>query len=109
MIEGLIAERADVARAAARFHATLAAGIVDIARRIGERRVALTGGCFQNRRLTELVVDYQVLVTLQEVVRLGEWKVTVEAPTIPVPYAQVVDDPLDQGPRRLRGHPAAPG
>ena len=27
----------------------------------------------------------------------GEWKVTVEVPLIPVPYAQVMDDPLDQG------------
>jgi hypothetical protein len=28
---------------------------------------------------------------------MGEWKVTVEAPSIPVPYAHVLDDPLDQG------------
>jgi hypothetical protein len=27
----------------------------------------------------------------------GEWKVTLEAPTISIPYAQVMDDPLDQG------------
>jgi hypothetical protein len=27
----------------------------------------------------------------------GEWKVTVEAPAISVPYAQVMDDPLDRG------------
>ena len=27
----------------------------------------------------------------------GEWKVTVESPSIAVPYAQVMDDPLDQG------------
>ncbi len=37
---------------AARFHNTLAKAIVELARRIGEPRVALTGGCFQNRRLT---------------------------------------------------------
>jgi len=41
---------------AARFHATLAAMIVDAARRAGIERVALSGGCFQNRLLTELSV-----------------------------------------------------
>ena len=38
---------------AARIHATLAATIVATAKRVGERRVVLSGGCFQNRRLTE--------------------------------------------------------
>jgi hydrogenase maturation protein HypF len=38
-------------RIAARFHEGLAAGIVAMARRVGEAAVALTGGCFQNRRL----------------------------------------------------------
>ncbi|HYB78917.1 MAG TPA: carbamoyltransferase HypF [Thermoplasmata archaeon] len=57
IVSGLIEERSDVRRAAARFHVTLASGIVDIARRLGERRVALTGGCFQNRHLTELTLD----------------------------------------------------
>ncbi len=37
----------------ARFHNALAAAIVRVARRIGEPRVALTGGCFQNRLLSE--------------------------------------------------------
>ena len=37
---------------AARFHNALAGAIVDLARRIGEPRVALSGGCFQNRLLT---------------------------------------------------------
>ena len=41
---------------AARFHRMLAEVIVAVAERIGERRVVLTGGCFQNRRLTELAV-----------------------------------------------------
>jgi hydrogenase maturation protein HypF len=36
-----------------RFHDGLAAAIVALARAGGERRVALTGGCFQNVRLTE--------------------------------------------------------
>jgi hydrogenase maturation protein HypF len=57
MIEALLAERLDVGRAAARFHATLATALVDLARRVGEPRVVLTGGCFQNRLLTELTLD----------------------------------------------------
>jgi hydrogenase maturation protein HypF len=39
-------------RIAARFHATLAAAGSAIAARAGAEVVALTGGCFQNRRLT---------------------------------------------------------
>lgn len=35
-----------------RFHLGLTASIVAVARRVGEKTVALTGGCFQNRRLT---------------------------------------------------------
>ncbi len=38
---------------AARFHNTLAEMIVAIARRAGEARVVLTGGCFQNQYLAE--------------------------------------------------------
>lgn len=41
---------------ATRFHNTLAEIIVDVARRVGETRVILTGGCFQNRYLTEVAV-----------------------------------------------------
>jgi hydrogenase maturation protein HypF len=37
----------------ARFHRTLVEAIVAVAARVGERRVVLTGGCFQNRLLTE--------------------------------------------------------
>lgn len=37
-----------VDRIAARFHNTLTEAIAAVARRVGERRVALTGGCFQN-------------------------------------------------------------
>ncbi len=39
---------------AARFHAALAGGIAAVAAHLGARRVALTGGCFQNKLLTEL-------------------------------------------------------
>jgi hydrogenase maturation protein HypF len=38
------------------FHEALASGILAVARRVGEERVVLTGGCFQNRRLTERAV-----------------------------------------------------
>jgi hydrogenase maturation protein HypF len=37
----------------AKFHNTLAEAIIEVARRVGERKVALTGGVFQNRYLTE--------------------------------------------------------
>jgi len=39
-----------------RFHNTLAVAIVEVAERIGQKRVVLTGGCFQNRILTERTV-----------------------------------------------------
>jgi len=41
---------------AARFHNGLVEAIVEVARRVGEPRVVLTGGCFQNRYLTERAV-----------------------------------------------------
>ncbi len=40
-------------KAAARFHNTLSEIIVDIARQVGEEKVLLTGGCFQNKQLLE--------------------------------------------------------
>jgi hydrogenase maturation protein HypF len=51
--------RADVESAviAARFHNTLAAIVVDVAHRVDVPNVLLTGGCFQNRYLTERVVQ----------------------------------------------------
>ena len=39
-----------------RFHATLVAAVVDIATRVNASTVALSGGFFQNRRLTDLCV-----------------------------------------------------
>jgi hydrogenase maturation protein HypF len=42
---------------AAKFHNTLAAIVLEVAGRVGEPRVVLTGGCFQNRYLTEHVVQ----------------------------------------------------
>ena len=38
------------------FHQALADAIVDVAHHVGEPKVVLTGGCFQNRLLTELAV-----------------------------------------------------
>jgi hydrogenase maturation protein HypF len=46
----------DPSKAAARFHNTLADAIVKVARQAGESRVVLSGGCFQNRYLTERAV-----------------------------------------------------
>jgi hydrogenase maturation protein HypF len=57
MIEAMLAEPGDSpAAVSARFHATLARIIVDIARREGEPRVVLTGGCFQNAVLLERTI-----------------------------------------------------
>jgi hydrogenase maturation protein HypF len=39
---------------AAQFHSALADGILAVAQHAGTRRVALSGGCFQNKLLTEL-------------------------------------------------------
>jgi hydrogenase maturation protein HypF len=50
------ASRVPLQEIAARFHGTLAAIIVAVAQACNEKRVALTGGCFQNRVLTELAV-----------------------------------------------------
>jgi hydrogenase maturation protein HypF len=41
----------------AKFHNALAESIVAVARQVGELRVVLSGGCFQNKYLTERVVD----------------------------------------------------
>jgi hydrogenase maturation protein HypF len=59
MILQILEDRAQAVPAstiAARFHTTLAAMIVSAARLAGVERVALSGGCFQNRLLTELTV-----------------------------------------------------
>ncbi|HLX94333.1 MAG TPA: carbamoyltransferase HypF [Verrucomicrobiae bacterium] len=44
-------------RISAKFHNALAEAVVAVAKRTGERRVVLSGGCFQNRYLTERIVD----------------------------------------------------
>ena len=40
-----------------KFHNTLCEIIVDVAKKIGEHRVVLTGGCFQNKYLTERAIS----------------------------------------------------
>jgi hydrogenase maturation protein HypF len=47
------ARGAAVGRISAKFHNALAEAIVMVANHVGEPRVVLTGGCFQNRYLTE--------------------------------------------------------
>jgi hydrogenase maturation protein HypF len=41
---------------AVKFHNTMAESIVRVAHHIGEHRVVLSGGCFQNKYLTERAV-----------------------------------------------------
>ena len=43
-------------RISAKFHNALAEAVVAVAKKISERRVVLSGGCFQNRYLTERTV-----------------------------------------------------
>ena len=46
-----------VGKISAKFHHALAEAVVAVAKRIGEPRVVLSGGCFQNRCLTERTVN----------------------------------------------------
>ncbi|OPZ83308.1 MAG: Carbamoyltransferase HypF [bacterium ADurb.Bin429] len=57
-IQALLADLgAPIGVMSARFHNALVAMIVAVARAVGVERVALTGGCFQNRYLTERSVE----------------------------------------------------
>ena len=59
MLHELLADVEDgapVSHIAAAFHHALIEALVNVARRIGESRVVLTGGCFQNRYLTERAI-----------------------------------------------------
>lgn len=47
----------DIREMAAMFHNTMTEMIVTLAREIGEPRVVLTGGCFQNKTLLEHTID----------------------------------------------------
>jgi hydrogenase maturation protein HypF len=46
----------DVPRIALKFHNTLVESIIQVAQKIGERQVVLSGGCFQNKYLTERTI-----------------------------------------------------
>ncbi|NCC21498.1 MAG: carbamoyltransferase HypF [Alphaproteobacteria bacterium] len=46
----------DGARAARKFHNTLAKAVVEVAKQSGFRKICLTGGCFQNKLLLERTV-----------------------------------------------------
>jgi hydrogenase maturation protein HypF len=59
MIEEILADleaRTNISQIAARFHNSLVEGIVAVANECGEECVVLSGGCFQNRYLTERCV-----------------------------------------------------
>ncbi len=59
LLHGILSDlkqRVPVGQASARFHNTLADIIVALAVRVGEERIVLTGGCFQNKYLTERAV-----------------------------------------------------
>ncbi|MGO9274810.1 MAG: hypothetical protein ACLQOO_32045 [Terriglobia bacterium] len=56
MIEAILSDVQNsvaIGRISAKFHNALAEAVVVVAKRAGERRVVLSGGCFQNRYLTE--------------------------------------------------------
>ena len=60
LIEAILADqRAGIEQRiiTARFHNALVDAIIAVARSVGQPRVALTGGCFQNRLLTERAAD----------------------------------------------------
>lgn len=46
-----------ISKISAKFHNTVVKFIIEIARRSGESKVALSGGCFQNRYLTEKTIE----------------------------------------------------
>ena len=59
MIEAILSERRSHVPAgeiSARFHNALAESVVMIAKKSGHRHVVLSGGCFQNRYLTERTI-----------------------------------------------------
>jgi hydrogenase maturation protein HypF len=59
MIHSILADMncgVSVAEISAKFHNALAESVVAVAQRVGEPRVALSGGCFQNRYLIECTV-----------------------------------------------------
>ena len=59
MIRAILQDVGDaipLARISIKFHNTLVEMIVEVARRVAEQRIVLTGGCFQNKYLLEHAV-----------------------------------------------------
>jgi hydrogenase maturation protein HypF len=59
MVQGVLADiKCDlpIAQISAKFHNTLVEAIVAVAKSIGEEKIVLTGGCFQNKYLTERAI-----------------------------------------------------
>jgi hydrogenase maturation protein HypF len=52
-----LCQQVPVGEMAAKFHNTLVEALVAVAQHVGEVNVVLTGGCFQNRYLTERAVE----------------------------------------------------
>ncbi len=52
-----VADHISIAQISARFHNTLVESIIAVARLTGEERICLSGGCFQNRYLTERAIS----------------------------------------------------
>jgi hydrogenase maturation protein HypF len=52
-----VSSNISLAEIAAKFHNTLVEIIINIARQVGEKQVLLTGGCFQNKYLTERAIQ----------------------------------------------------
>ena len=60
MIRGILGDMSagiSLGMISAKFHNALVEAIVAVAHRVGEERVVLTGGCFQNKYLTERAVS----------------------------------------------------
>lgn len=55
MLAAMLGERHDPVRVSSRLHATLCAMVVDVVQRARASTVALGGGCFVNRRLSESI------------------------------------------------------
>jgi hydrogenase maturation protein HypF len=58
MIRSIAHDSSPRSAIARRFHNTLAKMAVAVAQRVGEPKVVLSGGCFQNRYLTEVVIRH---------------------------------------------------
>ncbi|MEA1877611.1 MAG: carbamoyltransferase HypF, partial [Bacteroidota bacterium] len=52
-----VRSRVNVGEISAKFHNTLIESAVEVVRRVGEKKVVLSGGCFQNKYLTEGIIE----------------------------------------------------